>query len=66
MTLPSLGEKKNILARKPLRDFARSLIFWRRQFSTDAVEETRAEPEHSRKNGRKAGAPMTTNGSSQP
>lgn len=40
MTLPSLGEKKNILARKPLRDFARSLIFWRKQFSTDAVEET--------------------------
>lgn len=42
MTLPSLGEKKkkNILARKPLCDFARSLIFLRKQFSTDAVEET--------------------------
>lgn len=40
MTLPSLGEKKTILARKPLCDFARSLIFLRKQFSMDAVEET--------------------------
>ena len=55
MTLPSLGGKKIILARKPLHDFARPLIFLKTvQYWCRGVE-----PEHSGKSRRKAGVPVS-------